>query len=225
MFRRRFRKRFSRAVTWRKKSWVGSSVVDGDLMEETDPGLYLSAVLFVPLVQVVDYATYPFEELAGPVVPQGSRQERVTLTRCKLDAEYVIDTSNSATELWTANVAWYLCKFSLSEVVNAIGNTAGGGMFPYDPLSNTGEFLFKHPVVRHGQDFWRQQYPGAIAGPETFSGFGQQTRKIQFNGKLRLGLETDEEFYLVITASAQSAVELQTPLLALSLQARTQFVT
>jgi len=84
--------------------------------------------------------------------------------------------------------------------------------------------LFKHPVVRQGQDFWRQQYPGLV-GTDAFGGFGQQTRKASFNGKLRLGLESDEEFYFVCTATAQGIIEAAPPLFALSLQARTQLVT
>jgi len=86
----------------------------------------------VPIVQVVDYATYPFEELAGPIVPQASRQERVKLTRCILDCEYLISTESSPAELFFLTHAWYLAKFSLQEVINAgssLAATQAGGAF------------------------------------------------------------------------------------------------
>jgi len=217
-------RRFSRSVTWRKKSWVGSSVTDAfQFTESSFPGVYQSDVLFVPLVQVVDYATYPLEELGGPVIPQGSTQERIRLLRCTLDAEYRIDTRTSPTGLFDVSVAWYLAKFSLQEVSNAIA-VGGAGLFPYDPLSNTAEHLFKHPVVRFGSDFYLQQFPGTSESSE-FSGIGLDPRHIRFNAKMRLGLETDEEFYLVFTCSLGGPEEVTNLFGALSLQARTQFAT
>jgi len=217
-------RRFSRAVTWKEKSWIGSSVVDSFQFTESGfPGIYQTDVLFVPLVQVVDYATYPLEELGGPVVPQGSRQERVKLRRCKLDANYFIDTRQGPGQVFSVHTGWYLAKFSLSEIANAIA--APGGTAAYDPLIDTGEHLFKHPVVRFGEDFYMQMWPGVQEGVTEFSGFGLNPKAIQFSSRMRLGLETDEEFYLVFTASIAGPEELTNLFGGLSLQARTQVTT
>lgn len=194
-------------------------------MQEVSPGTYVTAVLFVPLVQVVDYATYPFEELAGPIVPQASRQERVKLTRCKLDCEYFIISSLAPAEFFTFNLTWYLAKFSLQEVTNAIA-AGDPGLFAYDPRSEDASPYFKHPIVRHGQDAWQQMAPGSLGLQDSFfSGFGMQTHHINFNSKMRLGLETDEEFYLVAAGSGLGPEEAVAPVFTLSLTCRTQLIT
>jgi len=227
-FKRRFtpgRRRFGRSITWRQKSWVGASISDNDIFVETTPaGTYNTAVLFVPLVQVVDYATYPFEELAGPIIPQASRQERVRLTRCKLDVDFIANTALSPAEYFQFHVSWYLAKFSLTEVTNAIANVAGGGTFVYDPLSDDASFLFKQPVVRFGNELWQQQAPGQNLVGDNFSGFGLHTHHISFNAPMRMSLETDEEFYLVMTAAGFGSEE-QIAVFEYTLQARTQYAT
>jgi len=230
-FRRGFRgsggrRRFSRSVTWRKKSWVGSSVVDTTPFTETGiPGLYQSDVLFVPLVQVVDYSTWPLEELGGPVIPQGTAQERIKLIRCKLDAEFIfLPASSGFPNYWTCLMGWYLAKFSLSEIQNAIA-VGPAGTFSYDPMADTAEHLFKHPVVRFGQDSWTATPPTVDPVSGEFVQSNLPTRHISFSAPMRLSMETDEEFYLVISASATGEEEVTPVTGLLTLQARTQFVT
>jgi len=97
-------------------------------------------------------------------------------------------------------------------------------MFAYDPLAEDASPLFKHPMVRCGLDHWQQQAPGQNLTGENFSGFGMQTHRISFNARMRLGLETDEEFYLVMTTGGSGPPEF-VPIFSFVLQARTQFVT
>jgi len=192
-------------------------------LTETSTGQYDTAVLFVPLVQVVDYATYPFEELSGPIVPQTSRQERVRLTRIKLECEYLFGTPGSPAVVWQFLTGWYLCKFSLAEISNAIANIAGGGMIPYDPLDQIGGFLFQQPVIRFGHDFTTHKWPGI--GTDAPGMGWDRTHHISINAPLRTSLETDEELYLVLTTSASAIAEQTFAYMAFQIQSRVQMVT
>jgi len=222
------RRGFQRSITWRSKSWVGASASDSSAMVLSG-ATYSAPVLFVPLVQVTDYSTYPLDTTVSPIPT--STQERIRLLRSSGSAQFAVFGFDGAPGfVWLAHAAYYLAKFSLREVVNSVllEGAAPGALFDYDPLSDGGPALYKQPIVRHGHQAWNFMQDGLIPLSTEWVETAPPGRSFNWNIPMKMSLQSDEEFYLVITADAQQAgvtPDAEDVVFLLNVQARTQFAT
>jgi len=172
--------------------WVAT--VDSLVATTELSGSWFTDVIFIPLLEVADYAFH--ESLDPDGVP--SKQERCRVLRMvgDLNLQVIPPGVQGAQAVWT--IVWYIGRFGKEETDNAVGNSLAGGLVNYDPIQTPAPFLFKQQSIleHHMIVGTSNEAEPAFGEPRRI---GQSTRR--FDKKMSLPLKDDEELYLVLAAS------------------------
>lgn len=219
-FRRRFfskgRRPFRRSIRSPKAmntGWVAQVGVTAHPTALTG-GQWFTDVIFLPLVELADYADR--ESLDPTGVP--SKQDRCRVLKMVGDLAFQMQPGDGGSEAnWS--LTWYVAPFGRDEVQNAIANTIGGGLANYDPLGGEAEFLFRQQRIVEQHHTIGHAWPAIVQDAVVAQAGEPGIRNYRFNKKLGLSLRTDEELYLVTAASFTQITENE-PFLAISMLLR-----
>jgi len=197
---------FSRSPKAMNTGWVAA--VDSLLVSTELSGSWFTDVVFIPLLEVADYAFH--ESLDPDGVP--TKQERCRLLRMvgDLNIQVVAPGVQGAQASWV--VVWYIGRFGKEETDNAVGNSLAGGLVNYDPIQTPAPFLFKQQSIieHHMMVGTSNEQEPAFGEPRRI---GQTSRR--FDKKMSLPMKDDEELYLILAASIGLSTE-EAPFLALN---------
>jgi len=218
-FRRRFfkrpafRRRNVRSPKAMNTGWVAQVGVTAHPTALTG-GQWFTDVIFLPLVELADYADR--ESLDPTGVP--SKQDRCRVLKMVGDLAFQMQPGDGGSEAnWS--LTWYVAPFGRDEVQNAIANTLGGGLVNYDPLGGEAEFLFRQQRIVEQHHTIGHAWPAIVQDAVVAQAGEPGIRNYRFNKKLGLSLRTDEELYLVVAASFTQITENE-PFLAISMLLR-----
>jgi len=191
--------------------WVASvnnTAVDSQLDVVTNT--WFTDVLFFPLVEVADYADHESLDPDGT----NTKQERCRVLKMHGNVSFIMAAGvGGGGATW--HLAWYIARFGKEETDNAVANGPGGGLVNYDPLSETGSYLFRQQAVVEHRFTVGQALPVVLDLTPDQLGI----RNYQFNKRMGLPLKTDEELYLVAAGSFAQTTE-NAPLMAVAWQLR-----
>lgn len=183
---------FSRSPKSMNTGWVAA--IDSLVATTELSGSWFTDVLFIPLIEVADYAFH--ESLDPDGVP--TKQERCRVLRMvgDLNFQVVCPGVQGALAIWIIN--WYIGRFGKEETDNAVGNSLAGGLVNYDPLQAPAPYLFKQQSIL-------EHHMVTGTSNESEPAFGEPARvghsSKRFDKKMSLPLKDDEELYLIIGAS------------------------
>jgi len=178
--------------------WVAA--VDSFFATTTLNGSWFTEVVFVPLIEVADYGLR--ESMDPDGVP--AKQDRARVLRMVGDVNFQVHAGfDGSNAIWV--LVWYIARFGKEETDNAVANSAGGGLVNYDPLQTPAPFLFmQNSIVEHRMTVGAS-IPGIASAPERASEIG--LRSTRFDKRMSLPMKTDDELYLVFSASIAQTTE------------------
>jgi len=175
---------------------------------------WFTDVIFVPLVELADYADR--ESLDPDGVP--SKQDRCKVLRMVGDINWqMVAGTGGSHASWT--LAWYIAAFGAEEIDNAVGNSLAGGLVNYDPLGSDAQFLFRQQRILMHRQVTGQAHPTLTNGTDLVQAPDFPSRNFHLDKRMNLPLKTDEELYLVAAAAFGQTSE-EEPQLGLSLLLR-----
>jgi len=211
--RRPFRRGPSRSPKAMNTGWVAQVGVTAH-PTALAAGQWFTDVIFLPLVELADYADR--ESLDPTGVP--SKQERCRVLKMVGDIGFQMVPGVGGSEAnWS--LTWYIAPFGKEEVQNAIANTLGGGLVNYDPLGGEAEFLFRQQRIVEQHHSIGHMWPSIVQDAVVAQAGEHGIRNYRFNKRLGVPLKTDEELYLVAGASITQTTEDE-PFLAISMLLR-----
>jgi len=192
---------------WCSKFVGASDIMDLDVPSNT----WFAALLFEPLVELADYAHHSIAEPTEAGLPAqfpgggygaASLEDRVRINRCQLQCDFFPLAAPDGSG-WSWQHAWYLAKFSFQEVANTalLAATESDAVRKYDPLDVSEQWLHRNRIVKFGQT--------VNIGPTLATATDGAYPKVRLNLNIpmHMQLRTDEEFYLISTASMVQTTE------------------